>query len=93
MFQMIISGKPSNFEFVDKSLSETLGACFCLTEKGWDGKAAYERRWVVWVPNHKVKWAEKKTRKPEYSIVVVADWVDCGAGGIWACRATEIADV
>lgn len=93
MLQLIVTGKPTNFEFVDESISATLGAAFILTEKGWDGKEAYERRWTVWVPKHKVKWAEKQTRKSEYTVIVTADWINVGAGGIWACRLSEVTSV
>jgi hypothetical protein len=93
MFQAIITGKPTNFEFVDESLSQTLGACFTLTEKGWDGAAAYERRWVVWVPKHKTKWVERNTRKPEFTVIVTADWVNHDSTGIWSCRLSEVSGI
>lgn len=92
MFKMIVSGKPTNFEFVDKSVSETLGAAFTLTEKGWNGTETFERNWVVWVPNHKMKWAEKMTRKSEYTVIVEADWVNCVGGNVWSCRLSEISN-
>lgn len=93
MFLLTLTGKPTNFEFIDESMSKTLGACFTLTEEGFENGEVYTRHWTVWVPKHKTKWAERKTSKPNFKIMVMADWMNVNKDGIYICRASEILDL
>jgi len=93
MLQLIVSGKPTNFERLDDSISLTLGAMFTLTQKTFIDGVKGERHWSVWVPKHKTAWVEKQTAKSEYTVIVTADQLTITSAGVWCCRLMELQQI
>jgi len=72
MLKIIVSGKPQDFrEFVPVAPSRT-AASFVLMERRYVNGEVIVVRWLVCVPQHKVKWVKKSVEKL-YTVVVEGD--------------------
>jgi len=95
MFQVNITGKPSDFKELPEDKNGQLWAVFTLTERAFVNGAPLERKWKVFVPQHKIKWTMKKTTNPKYTVMVQADDLFMATDTIhgYSVRLTEIYEV
>lgn len=79
MFQIVVTGKLSQFKRLNVSSKETYVGTAVLKEYARHSGRTFERYWLLWIPKHAMAFAEIQAAKG-FTVAVIADGISTNAG-------------
>lgn len=79
MFQVVVTGKLSQFKKLNVARTERYQGTAVLKEYARVNGVGFERYWLLWIPSHAMAFAEIQVGKG-FTVAVVADGIATNSG-------------